>query len=52
MKDPSNNAIKYLNKSSYYLPDESFTYGKGLRPSTPIRAVLSSFYGNVAEQMQ
>lgn len=32
------------------LPDESFTYGKALRPSTPIKDVVSNFYGDVAEQ--
>ena len=31
------------------LPDESFTYGKALRPSTPIRDVVANFYGDVAE---
>ncbi len=31
------------------LPEESFTYGKALRPSTPIRDVVANFYGDVAE---
>jgi hypothetical protein len=33
-----------------YLPDEEFTYGKANRPSTPVKAVVSNFYGDVAEQ--
>ncbi|CDW88730.1 UNKNOWN [Stylonychia lemnae] len=32
------------------LPEEEFTYGKANRPSTPIKAVVSGFYGDVAEQ--
>jgi len=35
---------------SLRLPDESFTYGKALRPSTPIKDVVCNFYGDVAEQ--
>ena len=31
------------------LPNEEFIYGKGNRPSTPIKAVISGFYGDVAE---
>lgn len=33
-----------------YLPEEEFTYGRGNRPSTPMKAVMSGFYGDVAEQ--
>eukprot|EP00347_Sterkiella_histriomuscorum_P018400 403345649 len=33
-----------------YLPQEEFTYGRQNRPSTPIKAVVSGFYGDVAEQ--
>ena len=33
-----------------YLPEEEFTYGKSNRPSTPVKAVMSNFYGDVAEQ--
>ena len=40
-----------MNRSGLNLPDESFTYGKALRPSTPIRDVLGNFYGDVAEHM-
>ena len=32
------------------VPDDSFTYGRALRPSTPIRDVVSNFYGDIAEQ--
>lgn len=32
------------------LPEEEFIYGKANRPSTPIKAVVSGFYGDVAEQ--
>ena len=32
------------------LPDEEFTYGRANRPSTPVKAVMSNFYGDVAEQ--
>jgi hypothetical protein len=32
-----------------YLPYDEFTYGRANRPSTPIRAVVSGFYGDVAE---
>lgn len=32
------------------MPDESFTYGKALRPSTPIKDVVCNFYADVAEQ--
>jgi hypothetical protein len=32
-----------------YLPDEEYTYGKANRPSTPVKAVMSNFYGDVAE---
>ena len=28
--------------------DESFTYGAPLRPSTPIKAVIGNFYGEIA----
>jgi len=31
------------------LPEEEFIYGKANRPSTPIKAVVSGFYGDVAE---
>lgn len=33
-----------------YLPEEEFTYGVANRPSTPVKAVISGFYGDVAEQ--
>lgn len=33
-----------------YLPEEEFTYGRQNRPSTPVKAVVSGFYGDVAEQ--
>ncbi len=33
-----------------YLPEEEFTYGRANRPSTPMKAVVSGFYGDVAEQ--
>ena len=33
-----------------YLPEEEFTYGRSNRPSTPIKAVVCGFYGDVAEQ--
>lgn len=49
MRDPSSGVAKGLNKS-IRLPDESFTYGRALRPSTPIKDVVSNFYGDVAEQ--
>lgn len=45
MREPS------LNKSALYLPDERFTYGRALRPSTPIRDVIGNFYGDVAEHL-
>jgi len=32
------------------LPHEDFTYGKANRPPTPVKAVISGFYGDVAEQ--
>ena len=32
------------------LPEEEFTYGKGNRPSTPVKAVVQGFYSDVAEQ--
>ena len=32
-----------------YLPEEEFTYGRANRPSTPIKAVMGGFYGDVAE---
>ena len=32
------------------LPDEDFTYGKSMGPSTPIKNVITNFYGDVAEQ--
>jgi hypothetical protein len=32
------------------LPDENHTYGKPLRPSTPIRMVVNNVYGDYAEQ--
>ena len=28
--------------------DQSFTYGAPLRPSTPMRAVIGNFYGEIA----
>jgi hypothetical protein len=48
MKEPSG-LSKMLNRT-YQLPDESFTYGHPLRPSTPMRNVLGNLYGDVAEQ--
>ena len=30
-------------------PHEEFTYGKANRPSTPVKAVVGGFYGDVAE---
>ena len=42
---------KGLNQSGMQLPEESFTYGKALRPSTPIRDVIGNFYGDVAEHV-
>jgi hypothetical protein len=38
-----------LRAKGVMLPDEEFIYGKGNRPSTPIKAVISGFYGDVAE---
>lgn len=32
------------------MPTEDFIYGKANRPSTPIKAVVCGFYGDVAEQ--
>ena len=32
------------------LPEEDFIYGQPNRPSTPIKAVMQGFYGDVAEQ--
>ena len=49
LRDPSEGVAKALNKS-IRLPEESFTYGKPLRPSTPIKDVVSNFYGDMAEQ--
>lgn len=49
MKEPSGAVLKTMNRAMK-LPDESFTYGKALRPSTPIRDVVSNFYADVAEQ--
>ena len=40
---------KIINKSMR-LPEESFTYGKALRPSTPIKRVVNNVYGDLAEQ--
>jgi hypothetical protein len=48
MRDPSEGVAKTFNKP-FRLPDESFTYGKALRPSTPIKDVVSHYYGDVAE---
>jgi hypothetical protein len=50
MRDPSANVSRTLNKS-INLPEDNFTYGRPLRPSTPIRDVLGNFYGDVAEHM-
>ena len=49
MREPTESVLKNLNHSMI-LPDESFTYGKALRPSTPIKDVVSNFYGDVAQQ--
>lgn len=38
-----------LNRS-VKLQDESFTYGKSLRPSTPIKDVISNIYADMGEQ--
>jgi len=35
---------------TFRLPDDSFTYGRSNRPSTPIKSVVGNFYGDVAEQ--
>ena len=32
------------------MPDDDFTYGKALKPSTPIKNVLGNTYGDIAEQ--
>ncbi len=48
MREPSAGVVRVLN-SSLRLPDESFTYGKALRPSTPIKDVVCNYYGDVAE---
>jgi hypothetical protein len=32
------------------LPPEEFTYGKPLKPSTPIKGVMSNIYGEEAEE--
>ena len=39
-----------MKKREIQLPDDNFTYGNPLRPSTPIKDVLGNFYGDVAEQ--
>ena len=44
IKEPTLGAHKLL-----HLPEQGFTYGKPLRPSTPIRDVIGNFYGDVAE---
>ena len=31
------------------LPHEEFTYGKSNRPGTPIKDVVTNFYGDVGE---
>ena len=49
LKEPSGAILKTMNRS-IRLPDESFTYGKALRPSTPIKDVVCNFYADVAEQ--
>lgn len=38
-----------FRNTGIYLPEEEFTYGRANRPSTPIKAVVSGFYGDVAE---
>lgn len=38
-----------LRTSGIMLPHDDFTYGKANRPSTPVKAVVSGFYGDVAE---
>jgi len=51
MRDPALNLTRsYLNKTSI-CTDRSFTYGKALRPSTPIRDVIGNFYGEVSEHL-
>ncbi|CDW82404.1 rna 3-terminal phosphate cyclase [Stylonychia lemnae] len=49
LREPSGAVLKSINRS-IKLPDESFTYGKSLRPSTPIKDVVCNFYADVAEQ--
>jgi hypothetical protein len=39
-----------LRQSAITLPHEEFIYGKANRPSTPMKAVMGGFYGDVAEQ--
>ncbi len=41
---------KPLRDTGIALPDEEFTYGRANRPSTPVKAVVSGFYSDVAEQ--
>ena len=43
LKDP-------LRVTGITLPHEDFVYGKANRPSTPVKAVVGGFYGDVAEQ--
>ncbi len=38
-----------LKSHGIYLPEEEFTYGRANRPSTPMKAVMAGFYGDVAE---
>ena len=37
-----------MKKREIQLPDDNFTYGNPMRPSTPIKDVLGNFYGDVA----
>ena len=39
-----------LRQSGITLPHEDFIYGKQNRPSTPMKAVMGGFYGDVAEK--
>lgn len=45
LKDPRERHNPYLNVTV----DESTTYGTANRPSTPIKAVVEGFFGEVAE---
>ena len=51
LKDPT----EIVAERSFYKTlsrfDDEHTYGKPLNPGTPIRALLSNFFGEVAEQI-